>query len=368
MTVDRARRAREPKRPAPPPECSSPQARGAGATDPFFDLALESRESLPGVGARRSREETGLDVGYRRAGLLRCTFAGDRGRRSRSTVDRWQRGAACRSKRLASGDAPPASSGTRCRPTVRARDRSSRTRRRSTPRRADRAVSARGGAAGASGSRSGRRPLGVARSKAGVCRGVETGRRPIFAPARSSTPRARGPRFDPACRAGAGRPRPRPDRASCAPRARPLSTVVCSDEVYLVPRADGTVAARLDGRARRVSQGRDRGGRREAHRRGRAGSFRPLDPAQLRVGLVGPAARALRTGCPSSARRRSAVSSSPPATSGTASCLRPSRRWRWRTCSTGRGAATSRRSRSRGSPGARVRLEPTGRMTRTGFR
>ncbi|MEP6993549.1 MAG: glycine oxidase ThiO [Acidobacteriota bacterium] len=52
----------------------TPQA-DARERNPFFDLALESRNLYPGW-IQALREETGMDVGYRRAGLLRCVFAG----------------------------------------------------------------------------------------------------------------------------------------------------------------------------------------------------------------------------------------------------------------------------------------------------
>lgn len=50
----------------------APQAEALGR-DAFFDLALESRNLYP-AWARLLTEETGIDVGYRRTGLLQCVF------------------------------------------------------------------------------------------------------------------------------------------------------------------------------------------------------------------------------------------------------------------------------------------------------
>jgi glycine oxidase len=51
----------------------SPQNEARGAS-PFFDLGLESR-ALHASLAEQLTSETGVDVGYRRCGILRCTFA-----------------------------------------------------------------------------------------------------------------------------------------------------------------------------------------------------------------------------------------------------------------------------------------------------
>ncbi|HSS45188.1 MAG TPA: glycine oxidase ThiO [Thermoanaerobaculia bacterium] len=64
----------------------SPQA-DAVAPGPFFDLGVESRSLYPDW-ARELSEETGSDVGYRRTGILRCALPGDRARLS---VFLWQR-------------------------------------------------------------------------------------------------------------------------------------------------------------------------------------------------------------------------------------------------------------------------------------
>lgn len=52
----------------------APQAEGL-APGPFFDLALESRGLYP-EWSEELREETGIDVGYRRTGILRCGLPG----------------------------------------------------------------------------------------------------------------------------------------------------------------------------------------------------------------------------------------------------------------------------------------------------
>lgn len=64
----------------------SPQA-DAVAPGPFFDLGVESRGLYPDW-ARELSEETGSDVGYRRTGILRCALPEDRARLS---VFLWQR-------------------------------------------------------------------------------------------------------------------------------------------------------------------------------------------------------------------------------------------------------------------------------------
>ena len=52
----------------------APQAEGLDP-GPFFDLAVESRGLYPRWAAALS-DETGMDVGYRQAGILRCAFSG----------------------------------------------------------------------------------------------------------------------------------------------------------------------------------------------------------------------------------------------------------------------------------------------------
>jgi len=53
----------------------APQSEAA-RPGPFFELGLESREMYPGWIAQLA-EETGVDTGYRRCGILRCSFRAD---------------------------------------------------------------------------------------------------------------------------------------------------------------------------------------------------------------------------------------------------------------------------------------------------
>lgn len=64
----------------------SPQT-DAVAPGPFFDLGVESRGLYPRW-TRELFEETGMDVGYRRTGILRCALPGDR---ERLEAFLWQR-------------------------------------------------------------------------------------------------------------------------------------------------------------------------------------------------------------------------------------------------------------------------------------
>jgi glycine oxidase len=82
----------------------SPQADSTGRS-PFFDLCLVSRE-LHGVWARELSEEAGIDVGYRRCGILRCSFEGG-GRLADAFA--WQRTAGLAIEKL---DAPAAAART----------------------------------------------------------------------------------------------------------------------------------------------------------------------------------------------------------------------------------------------------------------
>jgi glycine oxidase len=64
----------------------APQAEGL-ARGPFFDLALESRRLYPAWTAALA-EESGMEVGYRKAGILRCTLPGSETERDAFA---WQR-------------------------------------------------------------------------------------------------------------------------------------------------------------------------------------------------------------------------------------------------------------------------------------
>jgi len=65
----------------------SPQS-DARARDEMFDLGLESLAMYP-EWVRRLREETGVDPGFRRTGVLRCAFS-DAGRESLAADYSWQ--------------------------------------------------------------------------------------------------------------------------------------------------------------------------------------------------------------------------------------------------------------------------------------
>jgi len=74
----------------------SPQAEAAEPS-PFFDLALESRELYPGW-SRLLLEEVGIDVGYRRTGLLRVVPEGGEAAAGLSCA--WQRARGLRAEAL----------------------------------------------------------------------------------------------------------------------------------------------------------------------------------------------------------------------------------------------------------------------------
>jgi hypothetical protein len=93
----------------------SPQAE-ARTRDAFFDLALASRELYP-AWVRVLEEETGVDVGYRRTGLLHCDFDGRPGGKPRG-ADRMAAGGRARRRRAASDELHPGSPSA-CRPRFR---------------------------------------------------------------------------------------------------------------------------------------------------------------------------------------------------------------------------------------------------------
>ncbi len=212
----------------------SPQAE-ARTRDAFFDLALASRELYP-AWVRVLEEETGVDVGYRRTGLLHCDFAGAAAD-GRAEQIAWQRGAgldvaALRAGRAASRDRAPT--------VVRGR------RRRPFP------DGGRGRPAPADpGGVAARRAAG--RPRADGRRGPRLSHRRRSLPGRRNegrerswpTPwwmrRARGPRSTRPCRCRF-RSSPCAGRSwSCVWQGPPLPTILSSDDVYVVPRADGTV-------------------------------------------------------------------------------------------------------------------------------
>jgi glycine oxidase len=83
----------------------SPQA-DAVEPSPFFDLALESRELYPDW-ARQALEETGIDIGYRRTGLLRVLSAGSAEEGAARASARWQTARGLRVGENACGNLTP---------------------------------------------------------------------------------------------------------------------------------------------------------------------------------------------------------------------------------------------------------------------
>lgn len=209
----------------------SPQAEAHGP-GPFFDLALESRELYP-EWSRRLFDETGLDVGFRRTGLLQCAFDPLAARQTFQS-HAWQRKRGLRVEErpretlgaLAGGRLSPKVAGATFFPDEAAVD----------PRRLTRA-------AWLSAERRGAKVLaGVSatrlRIERGVCRGVETAAGSFEAGFVVDAAGAWAA-FDPAV------PVPvEPVRGQIVEvrlEGEPLATLLCSDDVYLVPRADGTV-------------------------------------------------------------------------------------------------------------------------------
>ena len=205
----------------------------AAARDAFFDLALESHRLYPDW-VRGLAEETGMDVGYRVWGLLRCRFAGAPGSGLAEAYD-WQGASG-----LAVLDSLPGNLaydvGGRLSPEVGDRvflpDEAA-----VDPRTLTRAVWRAAVRQGVE-VRIGTRVLGF-RIERGICRGVETDAGAVEADA---TVDAAG--------AWAAFPGQLPLPLPIAPVRgqivrlapdEPLPTMVASDEVYLVPRADGTV-------------------------------------------------------------------------------------------------------------------------------
>jgi glycine oxidase len=215
----------------------SPQAEAHGPSD-FFALALESRERYP-AWTEALREETGLDVGFRRCGLLRCVFAGPHGEAEGESLFAsyaWQRAAG-----LAVEDREPSALAAEL------DGRLSREVRRAVFFRDEAAVDPRAlvRAVWLSAERRGVRVrTGVSarrfRIDAGVCVGVETDAGDFAA---SQTVDAAGAwaAFDPTGRVAIPVHPVRGQMVRLRIEGPPLRTMVCSDEVYLVPRPDGTV-------------------------------------------------------------------------------------------------------------------------------
>jgi glycine oxidase len=211
----------------------SPQSE-ARARDAFFDLALESRRLYP-AWVRVLHEETGVDVGYRRTGLLHCDLAGVTGE-SRGEQIAWQRAAGLDAAALRVDELPrdianrlsPAVSAAAFFPDEGAVD----------PRRLTRAAWLLAQRRGAR-VRTGVEALGF-RIERGACRGVETRDGAILADAVVD-----------AAGAWAALDADLPLSVPVEPvrgqivelrlSGPPLPTILSCDDVYVVPRADGTV-------------------------------------------------------------------------------------------------------------------------------
>lgn len=205
----------------------------ARARDAFFELGLESRELYP-AWARGLAEETGVDVGYRKTGLLHCRFETDAMPAAQTFA--WQHAAGLPVLARRREDLV-AEAGGRISPEVRDAalfpDEAA-----VDPRRLTRAAwlsAVRRGAV----VRTGTAVLGF-RIEKGICRGVDTESGPVEA---GTIVDAAG-----AWAAFEGRlplPLPvEPVRGQIVELSLPgqlLETIVASDDVYLVPRPDGTV-------------------------------------------------------------------------------------------------------------------------------
>jgi glycine oxidase len=205
----------------------------ARARDAFFDLTVESRDLYP-AWARALVEETGVDVGYRKTGLLHCRFEGEAAAASAEPFA-WQRAAGLSVIERQREDLAAEAGGrlsTKVRDAVFFPDEAVVDPRRLT--RAAWLTAVRRGAIVETGT-----SVFGFRIEDGVCRGVETEAGPIDA---AVTVDAAG-----AWAAFGGLlPMPLPVEPVrgqivelCLPE--PLETIIASGEVYLVPRPDGTV-------------------------------------------------------------------------------------------------------------------------------
>ena len=211
----------------------SPQAE-TRTRDAFFDLALASRELYP-AWVRVLEEETGVDVGYRRTGLLHCEFAGARAE-SRAEQIAWQREAGLEAAALCPGDLPreiaerlsPEVTAAASFPAEGAVD----------PRRLTRAAWLLAERRGVR-VRTGVEVLGF-RIEREACRGVETRNGAILANAVVDAAGAWAA-FDSSLPLSVPVEPVRGQIVELRLAGAPLPTILSSDDVYLVPRADGTL-------------------------------------------------------------------------------------------------------------------------------
>ncbi len=209
----------------------SPQAE-AREPSPFFDLAIESRDLYP-AWARGLSEETGIDVSFRRTGILRCLSA-DEADEARASCA-WQRARGLRAEELAREALDPEIAVRISRdvgaavfyPDEAVVDPRLLTR-----------------AAWLLAQRRGARVLtGTAvrrfRIEAGVCRGVETDEGTIESAAVVDAAGAWAA-FDASLEIPVPVAPVRGQIVEVRLAGRPLETVLSSREVYVVPRPDGT--------------------------------------------------------------------------------------------------------------------------------
>ena len=212
----------------------TPQA-DALEPSPFFDLALESRELYP-EWARRAFEETGVDAGYRRTGLLRVLPASAPEAKAARAPAEWQRARGLRVDELACEELPREIA-VRLAPGVRSvlffPDEAVVDPRRAT--RASWLLAERRGARVETGTSVRRFTL-----ERGVCRGVETDSGAIAAGAVIDAAGAWAS-FDGVLPVAVPVVPVRGQIVEIRLGGRPLQTVLSSEEVYLVPREDGGV-------------------------------------------------------------------------------------------------------------------------------
>ena len=211
----------------------TPQAE-ARTDSPFFALALESRNLYPSW-VDTLREETGLDVGFRRWGLLRCVFEESAAATLYDSY-RWQAEAGLRVE-----ERPPAALAAQVGEALSARVRAGvffpdegavdppalvRAVRLCTERRGvrlRRGVSAHGFLL-----------------EGGACRGVDTDDG-IYRAAAVVDAAGAWAALDRSGRVSIPVHPVRGQIVALRPEGPPLRTMVCSEEVYLVPRPDGSV-------------------------------------------------------------------------------------------------------------------------------
>ena len=209
----------------------SPQA-DAAESSPLFDLAIESREFFP-EWARRAREETGIDIGFRRTGILRVFR--EQEAPERHSVE-WQRARGLRAEERPC-ESLPAPLAARLAPGLRGGvffpDEAV-----VDPRRATRAawlLAERRGVRVETGNSVRRFTI-----ERGVCRGVETDTGAISSGAVVDAAGAWAA-FDGNLPVAVPVGPVRGQIVEVRLPGRPLETVLSSEEVYLVPREDGGV-------------------------------------------------------------------------------------------------------------------------------